>query len=94
MLAVFILISQALHMTNGTVTCPRALCGELDRIPWSAVPPDWLVAGAGMRAFVAATATQHAYNESFPVPALGDLHRVFADLPSPCEVILPQLSPW
>lgn len=46
-----------------------------------------------MRAFVAATATQHAYNESFPVPALGDLHRVFADLPSPCEVTLPNDPP-
>ena len=44
-----------------------------------------------MRAFVATTATQHAYNESFPVPALGDLHRVFADLPSPCEVTLPPI---
>jgi hypothetical protein len=58
-----------------------------------AIVPTGMVVGsrlgglATMRGFVATTATQYTYNETFPVPAIGDLHRVFIDLPSPCEVI-------
>lgn len=46
------------------------------------------IVNTSMAAYVASSPLKDEYTTSFAVPKIGDLHQQYADLPSPCEVLL------